>query len=255
MNSESTIKVFVINLKRSTERREHIENQMQNLGLNYEFIEATDGRSLDEKGVENLYDKKESLKYLQKELSVNEIACSHSHYKAYLKIKEEKINYALVLEDDVLIDQKLIELLDEKKLSNMRFDILLVGNSVRGMKYFKSWHNDVITNFKRNKTTIFYNLLKIPYVYCVAIYETIRFKCVNKKTITAIYLPRPTYCGFSYIISKEAIDKMNSIVKPIKFAADMAPNKARVQAGLVLKVSSQPCVYHSGSFESDIGKR
>jgi glycosyl transferase family 25 len=41
-------KVFVISLRRATERREHISKQMQEQNIPFEFIDAVDGRTLTE---------------------------------------------------------------------------------------------------------------------------------------------------------------------------------------------------------------
>ncbi|MDG1153236.1 MAG: glycosyltransferase family 25 protein, partial [Alphaproteobacteria bacterium] len=40
------IKIFVLNLKRSPERRKLIQSQMEKFGLKFEFIDAVDGNEL-----------------------------------------------------------------------------------------------------------------------------------------------------------------------------------------------------------------
>ncbi len=42
------MKIFIVNLKKSVERRQKMEAQLQALGLEAEFIEAVDGRLMSE---------------------------------------------------------------------------------------------------------------------------------------------------------------------------------------------------------------
>jgi glycosyl transferase family 25 len=99
------LKVFVINLERSTARRESIKKQLDEAGVEFEFIKAVDGSSLTDE-------------YLQKALNFEEIAkrpylmrkgaygCALSHYAIYLKMIAENIPHAVILEDDVLINKE-----------------------------------------------------------------------------------------------------------------------------------------------------
>ena len=46
ITTTTSIRAIVINLKRSTDRRQAMEQQLQSLGIPFEFLEATDGSKL-----------------------------------------------------------------------------------------------------------------------------------------------------------------------------------------------------------------
>jgi glycosyl transferase family 25 len=96
------MKTFVINLERSTIRRASIQKQLDEQGIDFEFIKAVDGALLTDE-------------YLAKVCNFEELAkrphiqhkgmygCILSHYYIYEKIVANKLPYALILEDDVVI--------------------------------------------------------------------------------------------------------------------------------------------------------
>lgn len=53
------MKTFIVNLKRSTERRAYMEKLMKNFPYNYEFFEAVDGREI--KNLNEVYDEKKQF--------------------------------------------------------------------------------------------------------------------------------------------------------------------------------------------------
>jgi GR25 family glycosyltransferase involved in LPS biosynthesis len=105
------IKAYCINLERAKERRENSEKQYQQLGIDFEFITAVDGKSLTDQEIQEMdYDEgaAKRLRNIQQSrgLSRMEMACSLSHLKAYRKIVEDKISIALISEDDVVFNFK-----------------------------------------------------------------------------------------------------------------------------------------------------
>lgn len=113
MNSSIEIPVWIINLKRDTERLQFMQEQMQRLGIDYRVIEAVDGRSLaeDEK---TPYSKSIALRDFGRELTPGEIGCALTHIKIWKLILDEGIEEALILEDDVHIGMALIEVLKHR---------------------------------------------------------------------------------------------------------------------------------------------
>ena len=100
------MKILIINLKRSIERRQDIEEQLHKLNIsNYEFIEAVDGNQLDD----SIIDQKISLRILKQmcnrtlPLSKGEAGCMLSHIKAY-KRSLELNERCIILEDDCVLD-------------------------------------------------------------------------------------------------------------------------------------------------------
>lgn len=105
------MKVFVINLERSPERRLFMRKQFDVLGLSYCFFNAVDGRLLSGEEV-NLSCNQRWLKRLAgRAVNKNEIACALSHVYLLRKIVNENIPYALVLEDDAILDPRLPKVL------------------------------------------------------------------------------------------------------------------------------------------------
>ncbi len=69
-------KIFVINLKRDTQRREYIENHLNDKKLKYEIIDAVYGKDLSKSEINEIANLKSSYKKMGKTISVNEIGCS-----------------------------------------------------------------------------------------------------------------------------------------------------------------------------------
>lgn len=117
------MKILIINLKRSIERRQDIEEQLHKLNIsNYEFIEAVDGNQLDD----SIIDQKIALRILKQmcnrtlPLNMGEAGCMLSHIKAY-KRSLELNERCIILEDDCLLTDSFIgeieqELKDEYEL-------------------------------------------------------------------------------------------------------------------------------------------
>ncbi|MCQ2603493.1 MAG: glycosyltransferase family 25 protein [Spirochaetia bacterium] len=106
--------IFVVNLESSADRREFIAEQLEKLGLKYEIFNAVDGRKLPQSEIDAAYDSKAAINFFHRELTRGEIGCSWSHLKIYEKMVSEKIPEALILEDDVILDQDFKEILSRK---------------------------------------------------------------------------------------------------------------------------------------------
>ncbi len=103
----SQIKVFVVNLKRSKDRRERIQKLLTPLNIQYEIFEATDGNLLSEKEYQTIRERGKNilLKYPGRDLmNRGEIGCALSHLRLYQKIVKENLDYACILEDDIAIN-------------------------------------------------------------------------------------------------------------------------------------------------------
>lgn len=107
------IKIFVINLARSTERRASMHQQLSSLNLDYEIVEAVDGSQLTYTEIMR------ETKPLNYALSCGEVGCALSHINIYRKIASEGIPMALILEDDALIDYKTVEVVTQIENRNI----------------------------------------------------------------------------------------------------------------------------------------
>lgn len=100
------MKIFIINLKRCPEKRNHMLQQLLEHNIsNYEFIEAIDGRDFSENDFNYHVKDYESSGFIP-----GEIGCALSHIFVYRKMVAENIYSAIILEDDVIIPEILPEL-------------------------------------------------------------------------------------------------------------------------------------------------
>ena len=100
MSAPLNIKIFVISLRRSLDRRKQVEKEMQKISLPWAFLDAVDGSALTTRPVEY---KPAKVKRLQGyELTPNEIGCYLSHKEAWKRCVSENAP-TLVLEDDFVL--------------------------------------------------------------------------------------------------------------------------------------------------------
>lgn len=95
------MKVYVINLRRATERRKYIENHLTTLGLDYEIVDAIDYQQLNPTDFATLVDQQAAATnpYLTKGVQ----ACALSHAKVQRLVAAADDRLALVLEDDAAL--------------------------------------------------------------------------------------------------------------------------------------------------------
>jgi len=127
--SVRVMRIFVINRKQDEARREAIAAQLAHWGLAYERIEAVDGCALGEAEKRAMADFPKMCRTLRV-LSDGEIGCAASHQEVYRKMVSERIDEALVLEDDArLVDFKL----DGLSLADRSPRVLLLTDRRHGM--------------------------------------------------------------------------------------------------------------------------
>lgn len=115
--------VFVINLERNTDRRISIEAQFTQAGLGFEIHAATDGARLAPSDLA-LYDEDYVFDHISRTLSPSEIGCYLSHQKIWQRILDDKIPWAVVLEDDVLIQAALKDIFAQIGKLPFKWDLI-----------------------------------------------------------------------------------------------------------------------------------
>ncbi|MEQ8357181.1 MAG: glycosyltransferase family 25 protein [Kiloniellaceae bacterium] len=98
----SPVKILVINLRGSTERRDRMRRQLEALGLDFDFVDAVDGRGFD-LATHPAYDGPRRRRAYGRDLSGGELGCLLSHRSIYEKMLAEGLEQVLVLEDDVIL--------------------------------------------------------------------------------------------------------------------------------------------------------
>ena len=105
------MKAFVINLKKDKDRKAFMEKQLNDLQVEYQFIEGYAGKEKGNEEIYKIYDSKESIKINGQDLNRSEIGCAYSHMLAYEQMKDQNISLAMILEDDVKMDNRLLKVL------------------------------------------------------------------------------------------------------------------------------------------------
>jgi glycosyl transferase family 25 len=102
------VRAYVINLARSLDRRTHVTAELDRTGLDYEFITAVDGRTID------LEDRRlvDPRLLAKNNFPAGTAGCALSHLQAYRRILADGADAALVLEDDVELPDDLGALAD-----------------------------------------------------------------------------------------------------------------------------------------------
>jgi glycosyl transferase family 25 len=112
--SACNYKIFVINLDSSVSRWRECQKQLENMQLEHvqiERISAIDGRKLSWTELNRHFDTSLNLLEYHKTLTAGEIGCYLSHRKTWAQIITQELDFALVLEDDFIINGQLDQVL------------------------------------------------------------------------------------------------------------------------------------------------
>ncbi len=96
-------KIFIINLPNETTRFEFIKKQFAKIGLDVERVEGVYADTLSSEFIATIYSPEANRKSYVRPLHKGQIACYLAHIKAWKKIIEDNLDYAIVLEDDAKI--------------------------------------------------------------------------------------------------------------------------------------------------------
>ena len=106
------IGIYVISLKRAKERRIYIKKHLDALNLEYLIVDAVDGKLENENNL-FLHANMERVRQSPYWLTKGAIACALSHKKVYDLFVESNYDFALVLEDDVVLPQNILSILND----------------------------------------------------------------------------------------------------------------------------------------------
>jgi len=126
-----TIPVLILNLRRSTARREQISARLDALSISHRFFDAIDGRSLSPNELERLAP--QSALLFERKLTPGEIGAAASHIAAIHQLANEKHDFACVMDDDAVMSADLPLFLEPEALNALpQFDVLrLVSDPAR----------------------------------------------------------------------------------------------------------------------------
>lgn len=118
-------KIFVIHYNKLIDRKQHIINQFQKIGItNYEFFEDIDRDDLYNYDLSIL-----SSEWLTSENRKGIIAVTLAHFKLYEYIINNHYKHTLIFEDDVILSTDFIPKLNAcMQQMPVDYDILFIGN-------------------------------------------------------------------------------------------------------------------------------
>lgn len=119
------MKTFVVNLKRSFDRRKYMQDLLKDFPYPWEFFEAVDGREI--KNLSEVYNETKAIHFYGKALTQGEVGCALSHLGIYKKMIDENIDKALIFEDDVIFEKNFLTVFDILKNISLHNDIILLG--------------------------------------------------------------------------------------------------------------------------------
>ncbi|RYE91451.1 MAG: glycosyltransferase family 25 protein [Cytophagaceae bacterium] len=181
------MRTFVINLERSTMRREFMHKQLTAQDIDFTFTKAVDGATLTDDYLNQVCDF-QALAQRPYLLKKGVYGCLLSHYNVYQEIVEKGLPCALVLEDDVVIEPGLKVLLDA------------IEKTIQG--------NEVVLLFTQNN-----------YMPTILSSQQVENLTDNYK----LHYPMDVWAFGSaagYIISQAAAKSMLNYLLPIRYAAD-----------------------------------
>ena len=107
LSKENVTPIFIVSLKKDIERREKITHALSIQNLPWTMVDAIERKDLQP-------DYLNSLNYnYNKPSCANEVACSLSHQLIYKTIINSDIEWAIILEDDAILDAQLSYLIHE----------------------------------------------------------------------------------------------------------------------------------------------
>ncbi len=177
-------KIFVISLPQSVERRKRFTQQMDALDLPFEFLDAVDGKLLDETDARVNWGEVEKYPTW---LTRGALGCALSHYAAYARIERLQLPYAVILEDDCVLPKDFPQIL--KHLPGH-----LAGSTVI-MLYYSCWET--------------LQLERSSALHVCGQYANVAGKCIDSVLTTV-----------AYAITCDAAKSMRQTLLPIRVSSD-----------------------------------
>ncbi|MFL2660080.1 MAG: glycosyltransferase family 25 protein [Alphaproteobacteria bacterium] len=139
------VKIYIINLSRSKHRRKHMQKQLLQTNIPYVFVDAVDGKNKQLNDFKNY--NQNTINITGKHLKTTEVGAFLSHTKAILQAQKDKVDWAIILEDDVIISKHFNDILEHIKNKDADCIRLYVRNlclaeyktKISKRKSYKNW--------------------------------------------------------------------------------------------------------------------
>ena len=238
--------IHVITIERNIDRQVRMTNLLGNHNLKFSFIEGIDGEQLDPGKLKQVFDGNKSRSRLGYDMTKNEVACSLSHIKALKTFLEnDKQDYALILEDDIVITnfnslKDAMDLLPNK----MQWDLLYLGYQDMNKRM------PVIIKFKYHFIYPILNFLKLKR------YDLKKIKRIFGRPHNTFWFRAGSHNNaHAYIVSKSAAKKIIDYNTPVFSQADVVLMDMIVEGKLKAFGLNKSVFYQSSDLASSIGAR
>ena len=129
--------IFMVNLERRPDRYERMKYNFDQLGIDYKWVPAMDGRTITEEFLAEARIKmlpEFSEPYHGRALTYGEIGCFLSHYRLWQQIVEEELDLVLIFEDDIKFEPYFISKLEylKSELFDLEgsWDLVFLGRKI-----------------------------------------------------------------------------------------------------------------------------
>ncbi|XP_059200798.1 procollagen galactosyltransferase 2 [Centropristis striata] len=138
--------IFLINLRRRSDRRDRMLRSLIVLGINATLTEAVDGKALNSSqlqamGIDMLPGYKDP--YSERVLTRGEIGCFLSHWNIWKQVVQQELQQVLVLEDDVRFEprfcSRLVAIMENVQRAGLEYDLIYVGRKRLQAKEPELW--------------------------------------------------------------------------------------------------------------------
>jgi glycosyl transferase family 25 len=113
--------IFVLSLADSINRRTLIQRQFDELGIEFQFIDAIDGRNGLDPENESLVDREASVKNLRRIMHDSEFATALSHLKIYKLMVDYGYKGAVIIEDDAVLSADFKNIYVSRRFAQFKF--------------------------------------------------------------------------------------------------------------------------------------
>ncbi|WP_201551152.1 glycosyltransferase family 25 protein [Psychrobacter sp. DD43] len=137
--------IYIVSLQQDVEKRRVISKTLEDYGLKFSFINAVYGKELSE-GVLSSIRAKSVGNVVRRGFSLTpgEIGCTLSHIMAYQEILNKDLDWACILEDDAILDERFKDFINNFQTTGLNSESLyLLGgqNGFPGTHVVKSINN------------------------------------------------------------------------------------------------------------------
>ena len=202
--------IYVLTLHRATDRHQHIEKELS--GLHYSFFFGKDKKTFDSNELKEkkIYDEQLAMQHdrYSRPMQSGPIGCSWSHRLIYEDMLYHQFKQVLILEDDVVVDEKTIDLwpvmINELPNNWSLFYLGFEGNEhVPTMSRVKQLYYHLLSSCK---------LIKYSHDTIRNLYPT--------KISPHVYTTGWHNCTHAYALKSEAARTLIDLQTPISFVAD-----------------------------------